>query len=328
MEWEAYVCESRPLLAMVNTALPSNRAHWLQDVNAFLLSAVCHLVALVILGLLTLAPNSGWQGVSLVAQLGDADDALADDEGAPAAETADEELTSVALETLLASEAVETAVELTDIVVTDVPQDDASAAAALDRALAQLSGAGDGRYGSGGGSVDGDGSPFGREDGFFGLGDSGQTLVYVVDCSDSMNDYGKWRRASEELVRAIEELTYDQRYFVIFFSDGAYPMDADSPVPATYDEVDQTRRWVQQIEPNGGTNPLPALLYALSLKPDAIYFLSDGQFDPMVIRELRQQNPRSAGQIPIHTISFVSRETVGLMRTIARQSGGRFRFVR
>lgn len=312
---------------MRESAPPSNRAHWLQDINSFLLSAVCHLIALVVLGLLTLAPASNWQGISLVARLGDQQDAIADKEGAPAEES-EAELTPVALETLLASAAVETVVVPTEVVVSETSPDMETEAAALDRALAELSGAGRGRFGSGGGAVDGDGSPFGREDGFFGLGNAGQTLVYVVDCSDSMNDNGKWRRASEELVRALEELTYDQRYFVIFFSDGAYPMDADGPVPATYDEVDLTRRWISRIEPDGGTNPLPALLYALAMQPDAVYFLSDGEFDPMVIRELRRQNPPSAGQIPIHTISFVRRETIGLMRTIARQSGGKFRFVR
>jgi len=206
-----------------------------------------------------------------------------------------------------------------------------TAAQALDNALASMSGqagGGKGHLGNGGGAASGDGSPFGKEDGFFGLGDTGQRLVYVVDCSDSMNDANKWKQASYELVRALKDLNYQQKFFVIFFSDGAYPMDADAPIPATYEEVGKTEEWVKEIQPMGGTNPLPALLYALTLEPDAIYFLSDGQFDPLVISELQQRNPKSAGQIPIHTVSFYNRDTVGLMRTISRQSGGKFRFVK
>jgi hypothetical protein len=39
------------------------------------------------------------------------------------------------------------------------------------------------------------------------------------------------------------------------------------------------------------------------------------------------QNRASHGQIPIHTIAFVNEETIGIMRQIAKQSGGKFRFV-
>ena len=72
-------------------------------------------------------------------------------------------------------------------------------------------------------------------------------------------------------------------------------------------------------------------MYALSLRPDAIYFLSDGQFDPSAIQILRAQNRQNLRmnirQIPIHTIAFLDRFAEGLMRTIARNSGGEYRFV-
>ena len=46
-----------------------------------------------------------------------------------------------------------------------------------------------------------------------------------------------------------------------------------------------------------------------------------------MIEALRVQNPPSNGQIPIHTIAFVNQETIGIMKQIAKQSGGKFRFV-
>jgi len=46
-----------------------------------------------------------------------------------------------------------------------------------------------------------------------------------------------------------------------------------------------------------------------------------------VIEALRVANPSSTAQIPIHTIAFVNQETIGLMKQIATQSGGKFRFV-
>jgi hypothetical protein len=132
-------------------------------------------------------------------------------------------------------------------------------------------------------------------------------------------------------MQSIEQLASDQRYFVIFFNDVPHPMDAAELVLASEEEVARTGRWVTFHEARGGTNPLPALLFALSLRPDAVYFLSDGQFDPMAIGQLRSRNQpnRRLGtrEIPIHAIAFVDRATVGLMRTIARNSGGEFRFV-
>ncbi len=179
-----------------------------------------------------------------------------------------------------------------------------------------------------GGKGEADGSLTGGSAEFFGIGGYGQTFVYVVDCSGSMNERGKFERAIYELLHSIEQLAGDQRYFVIFYSDAAYPMDADEPVLANEDEFARTRRWVSHVEPDGGTNPLPALLFALSLEPDAIYFLSDGKFDPVTLQELRSQNRPRSKRIPIHAVAFMERATEGLMRTIARNSGGEYRFVK
>jgi hypothetical protein len=173
-----------------------------------------------------------------------------------------------------------------------------------------------------GGSGDGSG---GAE--FFGIGGEGGTFVYVVDLSGSMNEEGKWERARAELLRSIEHLTEGQRYYIIFYNDGWYPMAADKPIEATAKQIDRTRRWIRRLWPGGGTFPLEALKHALKLEPDAVYFLSDGRFDPAVIEMLRIHNPSSTGQIPIHTIAFVNQETIGIMKQIAHQSGGKFRFV-
>jgi Mg-chelatase subunit ChlD len=209
--------------------------------------------------------------------------------------------------------------------------DDATAAMAIDRALATKSGLGGrglGLRGDGKDAHSGNGSPWGSESGFYGLGSDGQSLVYIVDCSDSMHENGKFRRATAELMRTLESLTTKQKFFVIFFNNGAFPMDADGPVEATSENVEDLRRWLQHVVPGGGTDPMPALTYALALKPDAIFLLSDGEFDPLVIDDLRVQNQVKDKPIPINTVSFYSREAVGIMKTIARQSGGKFRFVR
>jgi hypothetical protein len=292
------------------------RPGWIRDLNAMLVSAFCHLAALIALGLLSVMSQDGWRGVKLLVNVGDGFDSPAIDDS-----------------------------QLDDAVIIDVSADDAAAAvdpirlfdvstrAAADfaalEALSENAAEASGLDGIAlGGKGEADGSLSGASAEFFGIGGYGQTFVYVVDCSGSMSERNKFERAIYELLHSIEQLASDQRYFVIFYNDAAYPMDADEPVLATEDEFARTRRWVSYVEPQGGTNPLPALLFAMSLQPDAIYFLSDGKFDPVTLQEVRSQNRPKSKRIPIHAIAFMERATEGLMRTIARNSGGEYRFVK
>jgi len=296
------------------------RPSWLQDANSMLVSAFCHLAVFIALGLLTVASSDGWRGVKLLVNLGD---------GGPEAPIVD-------------GSSLEDSVhlEVSDDPTTALgPTSDLEISAPVTTALAELSALAEnaaplsGLNGQSlGGGKQGEGTSGQAATEFFGIGGYGQTFVYVVDASDSMNDRGKFEKARYELLHSIEQLNGDQRYFVVFYNRDAYPMDADEPLLATQDNLAKTTQWINAVEPTGGTNPLPALLFALTLRPDAIYFLSDGQFDPATIQALRfrnRQNPRlHIRQIPVHTIAFFDRIAEGLMRAIARNSGGEYRFVK
>jgi hypothetical protein len=294
------------------------RSAWLQDCNSMLISALCNLSVLVALGLMTGAASNKWGGLKLIADAGDSDAPLLDD--APLADT-------VKLDVSPDTGAALGPVKLFDDVA--MPTSNGGSLDMLSQKASPLAGFEGLALG---GSAKGDGTSGPASTEFFGIGGYGQTFVYVVDASGSMNDEGKFDRARYELMHSIEQLDSDQRYFVIFYNHAAYPMGADEPVFASEEEVAKTANWVMSTSANGGTNPLPALLHALSMRPDAIYFLSDGQFHPMAIPVLRAQNRPTkrvkARQIPIHTIAFVDHATVGLMRTIARDSNGEHRFVK
>lgn len=315
---------------------------WLQDINSMLVSATCHLSLLIVLGLLTVTGSGGGPGKTLVMSLGgnrdeDSDTPVAVDSSL---ENAEQMEAGVDLAAAIgpASELEMAAPVGTDFAVANflAPHQPANATGpgdvpgmslegAFGPALRETAGTG-----LGGGAGDGSSTKAATE--FFGIGGYGQIFVYVVDCSDSMNENDKFNRARYELLHSIEQLGSDQRYYVVFYNDKAYPMDADKPLLATQDNLAHTTQWINQVEPDGGTNPLPALLFALSLRPDAIYFLSDGQFDPGTIQQMRSRNRQNLRlhirQIPIHTIAFFDRFTEGLMRTIARNSGGEYRFVK
>lgn len=160
---------------------------------------------------------------------------------------------------------------------------------------------------------------------FYGIEAGGDDFVFVVDMSGSMNG-ARFRRARNEVRRSIESLQASQRFFVIFFSDTAWPMPAAELLEANEKNLNATRRWLKQAQCQGGTNPLPAVLHALDLHPDAIFLLSDGRFDPEAVSQIHQA--QSTPFTPIHTIGFASREGEPMLRAIAEASGGTYRFVR
>jgi hypothetical protein len=317
---------------------------WLADVQSVLASTAFHLVALILLGFLAAAADRPAAPVQRVeVQLGPGDDPVRGVEGmkrggADLDQDITEEVAAAVEKDLFEPKAmsdvssVETETPIGDVTAPVDPFGDNSITSDLESALGGpgMGGTGLGDVGTGADAWSGEGSPWGKDNpgaDFFGLGSRGGSFVYVVDMSGSMNEAGKWERATAELLRSIKHLDKDQKYFIVFFSDGAYPMDGKESVLATPRQIDKTTRWVKRIWPGGGTFPMEALLQAIALEPDAIYFLSDGRFDPAVIETMKERNPRRRGQVPIHTISFVNRETIGIMKKIAKDSGGKFRFV-
>lgn len=304
---------------MANLALASEpRDRWstgrASALQSALVSMVCHLIALIALGLFTVAAQQSNLGVDLISEMiGGADsaemfssNAVASDGGAS---------TAAGPEVLFSTEV---------FAASDIPGPRVELAVGPRPNGLQGDGIGSGGEGRG---LTGAGQ--GAD--FFGIGGTGKTFVYVLDCSDSMNNDERFRRAREELVYSIEKLSREQKFFVILYNDGAIPMDADDPVPAVAEEFDRLRTWLEQASPTGGTNPLGALEYGLSLQPDAIYFLSDGEFEPIVIAAVREKNRKTKlnpRQIPIHTIAFASQAGENQMKILARTSGGKYRFVK
>ena len=334
--------------------LVSDRADWLRDTNAMLVSACCHFAMLIAVALVSVVGAGGGDGTKLVVSLGKGDDRrvspIADDSPLEGdGKTVDRSPLAGGPPSRSGTWSGEC--DGSGPAVHARRHSPRKPRSTWDRwscrrrrrqssgSIGGLASAGRIRHaragvggGTGlGGGQKGEGSSGKAATEFFGIGGYGQSFVYVVDCSGSMNQNGKFERARYELLQSIEQLNKDQSYFVIFYNHEAHPMDGGRLVLATPAHIAETTQWVNYVEAEGGTNPLPALLYALSLHPDAIYFLSDGQFDPNTIQEIRLRNrPNNrlkTRQIPIHTIAFYDRFAAGLMRQIARNSGGEFKFV-
>ncbi len=153
----------------------------------------------------------------------------------------------------------------------------------------------------------------------------GDQFVYVVDCSGSMEGR-RFRRARKELQRSLDALVPTQKFFVIFFSDGAYEMPAPGPVFATDEHKKQVNKWIESFRASGETYPWSALRLALEFQPDAVFFLTDGKFDPSVVNLVAHAS--RVRTIPVHAIAFMSKEGESLLTAIAQVSTGTYKFVR
>jgi len=166
--------------------------------------------------------------------------------------------------------------------------------------------------------------------GFFGLRGTAEKVVYVVDCSRSMNHPhpGPTRtrigRVKLELLKSVRGLNENQKFFIIFFNYLAFPMPSDRMMEATDPAKLKYLRWMAEARAEGTTEPKTALMFALQLNPDIIYFLTDGDFEGHIVKEVAIAN---RGRIKINTIGFGDNRGEKLLKLIAEQSGGQYQFI-
>jgi von Willebrand factor type A domain len=177
------------------------------------------------------------------------------------------------------------------------------------------------RYGPDG-PVDWSDIPPWRQSSFFGIRARGQFFVYVVDCSGSMIDDDRMPRATIELRRSVFALREPQRFEVIFYNEESIPMPG-GPIPRTADLAakNQLRSFLQLIDPDGGTDPRPAMKQALSLRPDAVFLLSDGAFPDGTVAEVTRLNTH---KVPIHCVDLTGGLAGDHLKRIAEANGGKY----
>lgn len=160
---------------------------------------------------------------------------------------------------------------------------------------------------------------------FFGVKTKGNRFVFVVDNSNSMGG-GKFETAVAELQRSIGRLNKNQQFYVIFFSDMAYPMFYPKPakgmVPATDENKRQLEYWLMTVERCLRTKGREALQLAFALRPDAIYILGDGAFTDDAVTQLMATPP---GLTTVHTLGFrMNPNAERDFRDIAKRFQGKF----
>ena len=173
---------------------------------------------------------------------------------------------------------------------------------------------------------------------FCGVQGGGNHFVYLVDSSGSMGD--AFESARQELLRSIDALSPKQRFYVIFFDAEPDYMRLASPnadesrsASAIPENKQALARWAMTIQMDRGKAPYDAIPFALKLRPDAIFLLSDGEFPQRIedlLRETNRVDNLFGDDTPIsivHTIGYHSREGENRMKRIAKQNGGQYRHV-
>ena len=174
-----------------------------------------------------------------------------------------------------------------------------------------------------GGEGDGPGAAANVE--FFGAKSAGKTVVFVVDNSNSMGG-GRFETALDALMRAVEGLGSNQRFYVIFYSDSAYgmfhPQAAPGLVAASADNKEKLRDWLYTVERCLHTRGEDAMKRALALEPDVINILGDGAFTDRTEAVMTAQHSR---RTVVHTFGMnVDPKGEKQLTAIAAANGGKF----
>lgn len=172
---------------------------------------------------------------------------------------------------------------------------------------------------------------------FFGIETTGKSIVYIVDRSGSMQEGNRWADATSELLKSIESLNADQKFFVYLFSNACHPMPQmegrNKLVSATAENKARFRKWISNQVPDETTMPLSSVRRALNMRPDTIFLLTDGQFydntGEFLIRlaDLQAKRTKEKSQV-INTIAFYCNfELEAMLQEIALAHNGTFRSV-
>lgn len=161
---------------------------------------------------------------------------------------------------------------------------------------------------------------------FFGQTVPAKSVAYVVDASASMSG-ARFTRAVNELALALRNLDEDQTFFVVFYTDDSFPLFWPKPrielISATKQNIRLTMNWLKRSMTKGGTQPQQAMKLALSLKPEVLFLLSDGQIPQETCDLVREQNQGTT----IHTIALGSAVGAEALMQIATEHRGQHRFI-
>lgn len=169
---------------------------------------------------------------------------------------------------------------------------------------------------------------------FMGARDNGTRIVFVIDCSASMNNFGAMRSAKAALVSSLQSLSDTQQFQIIFYNQTPRlmtPANGKSSQLMFATELNKTlaRQQIAGTEPDLGTAHVPAIELALRLNPEVMFFLTDADEPQLTAAELKSIQKINQGRTRIHAIEFgrgSELDVDNFLKKLARQNGGTYRY--
>jgi hypothetical protein len=174
---------------------------------------------------------------------------------------------------------------------------------------------------------------------FGGLGGSAYHIVYLIDRSGSMID--TFLAVRLEIASSVAQLRPVQDFHVILFADSQRLLEKQPPTLTA--ATDRNKLMLadflasEKVNPEKETNPIPAINRAFDVLAGAdmsrpgklIYLLTDGEFpdNTAVLETIRRRNKNKEVLINTFLYGYRPDEAVLLMRKIAAENGGRYRYI-
>jgi hypothetical protein len=171
--------------------------------------------------------------------------------------------------------------------------------------------------------------------GMFGLTGEGYKFVYVFDRSGSMGGDGSasLKAVKAELLASLKNLDTVHQFQIIFYNQRPVLFNPGGTPGKLAFATEQNKRAVERflnsIEANGGTDHEAALRMAAAMKPDVIFFLTDGD-DPKLTPQQMDKIRDWMGGIHINIIEFGPAEQPekdSFLKELARRVGGEYRYL-
>ncbi len=205
--------------------------------------------------------------------------------------------------------------------------------AGVDRALRKSNSAG---TGDGSGKRPGRGGAYGEaHTGVFGIEGQGFKFIYVFDRSGSMDGHGgtPLAAAKTQLLASLDDLGQTHQFQIIFYNEHPRIFNPGGATGRLVFANDQNkalaRRFVGGITADGGTEHEEALVTALKMAPDVIFFLTDADDPQLSTKQLARIERLNRGT-SINAIEFgygPRLERENFLVALARQNGGRHIYV-
>jgi hypothetical protein len=171
--------------------------------------------------------------------------------------------------------------------------------------------------------------------GVFGIQGTGYKFAYVFDRSGSMGgpDRSPLEAAKAQLLASLRSLGKTHQFQIIFYNDQPQRFSPTGQPNRLFFATEQNKalaaKFIGSIVAEGGTRHMDALLMAIKLQPDVIFFLTDADEPKLGPKELAEIKRRATG-ITINAIQFgygPQTDPDNFLVRLARDSGGRHGYV-